>query len=555
MPISQLIKLHLKNHFHFILVLTLCCLGVLFDLGNLNAIRQGTEGFYLQISKEMYQANSWLTPLYKGAAHWSKPPWHFWSADFLYTVFGSPSLMAARLSTGLTGLFGALIFARWLKRHFSINTTLSFVAILCTVGMYKYSRIYMMEMPLAVFTTIGALKFYDYLEAQHLRDLFYAILSLAIATLVKGPVSLVMVGLGCLLYALHQQFFHRGERVAHLWTKLITFGFLSTALASIWYILCYQQYGMEFINYFFLRENMGKFTAQSYPISVLLKGLIIYSLPLTLLLPFVFLYLKKNAASILSPFASHTERAFIFLTLNFIPFFFLWFIPSQRSHHYALPALPLFLMILLSASYQLWHGTQVACGASERWKKIMVMIAHSGMAIIGISSIVAIILLSLNAFATPALTIALVILVIILVSYFCSKSVLAKLCAYFSLFALIWSLLIPQLSLPDISNEALGQIEEQSVSTTLRKFYFISEAIGREVEPIAANQIAEKIDAGHLVIIESELMTEELASKAQILSSWPVWRRRMHLSTIISRYRQAGLAGLQETRLLIGARK
>src|SRR5690606_32813629 len=89
----------------FLAVFALAFFLMAWDIGNLDAIRQGTEGFYLQISKEMAQANSWLTPLYRGQAHWSKPPLHFWMPFPLYTIGLFETTTAARLTILVFSLF------------------------------------------------------------------------------------------------------------------------------------------------------------------------------------------------------------------------------------------------------------------------------------------------------------------------------------------------------------------------------------------------------------------------------------------------------------------
>ena len=81
-----------KKYISLVLVL-LIFIFLLGQLGNLNAIRQGTEGFYLQISNEMYASKNYLTPTYFGENHWSKPPLQFWFAQLFYKLFNSNQLV------------------------------------------------------------------------------------------------------------------------------------------------------------------------------------------------------------------------------------------------------------------------------------------------------------------------------------------------------------------------------------------------------------------------------------------------------------------------------
>lgn len=75
----------------------LILLVLMFDLGNPDALRQGTEGFYLQVSSEMYSLREWLTPYYMGNPHWSKPPLLFLLAQPFYFITGDAGLFESRL--------------------------------------------------------------------------------------------------------------------------------------------------------------------------------------------------------------------------------------------------------------------------------------------------------------------------------------------------------------------------------------------------------------------------------------------------------------------------
>lgn len=556
MSSMQKLKLYFENHGYYLLFVLLCALLFLMDLGNLNAIRQGTEGFYLQISKEMFQQHSWLTPLYKGEPHWSKPPIHFWFAQILYTLFGFSSLALARATTALTAIVGMIYIAHWVKRVFSIPSVLTLLAFASTIGMYKYARIYMMEMPLAMLSTLAALKFYDFINTRKLADFIMASTLLAFATLVKGPVAMVMVLAGSFFYIAYLLFWEKGQSFGHLIRSYILFVLCATALASVWFVACYLHYGMDFINYFFLRENIGKFTAQSYPMSVLFQGLFLYAFPLTLLIPLSGAYFKRHLKDIASHYPSHHDRALIFLSLNFIPFFFLWFIPSQRSHHYALPALPITLILLLVTSYYYQQKYHQRSEWSSRFFSVYCKFLNS-FAYFFIATLSTLAVASLLVFffsqaqASWQLPFIAALLLVNVIAFCFNHSGIGKLAHYTIFFCLIWAAVIPRLSLPDISDEAISLAQGKTVNTTLKKFYFIAEALNQEVKPIEPQLIETALNRGELVISNVDNISAEHEKSVKILASWPVWKRRMHFSAAVRLYRQGGLAALQETRILL----
>src|SRR5690606_33369625 len=118
------------------------------------------------ISKEMSAADSFLTPLYRGAPHWSKPPLHFWMPFPLYALGAMDTTTAARLSILLFSIFSIGLISIWVERFFTIPRVTAALFFLGTVGFAKYSRIYMMEMPLSLLSTLGAI----YLCAALLQD-------------------------------------------------------------------------------------------------------------------------------------------------------------------------------------------------------------------------------------------------------------------------------------------------------------------------------------------------------------------------------------------------
>ena len=86
------------------------------DLGNPDALRQGTEGFYFSITKDMFNNQSFLTPTINSHAHWSKPPLQFWVSYVFYLIKGSSSLLLARLSVAFVSILGLGYISSWLDK-------------------------------------------------------------------------------------------------------------------------------------------------------------------------------------------------------------------------------------------------------------------------------------------------------------------------------------------------------------------------------------------------------------------------------------------------------
>ncbi|MCK5883784.1 MAG: glycosyltransferase family 39 protein [Bacteriovoracaceae bacterium] len=544
MSFSHMLKNKISSNQFFIFAILFVSCFYFWDLGNINAIRQGTEGFYLQISKEMFSQKSFMTPLYMGENHWSKPPIQFWMAYLSYGAFGL-SLFAARLTMAITGVFGLIVMASWCKRYFSLNNATSLLVFATSLGMLKYSRIYMMEITLAIFTVAASLKFFDFINRGRRRDFAMASILLAMATLVKGPVALVMCFGGCGLFILHMLL----VRKKNFFPQMIMFGLVSVALSSIWFVACYLEYGREFFDYFFLRENIGKFTAKSYPIRVLVQGLLLYTFPVILLFPLSLYYVKAHFRQMLTAHPTKNQMAVLFLGYNFIVFYALWFIPSQRSHHYAIPAMPLALMLLYVTSM-----VEFSRFEKERSFKYLIcgLKALLGLLLTLVVLLTAVLLYFLadSSQATIiSISVALALESIGLLTFLFSRNIARLAMGHMLVFGTVWCFLVSQVSLPEMPRNVIDHVKGAPVSVTLRKFYFVSEALGREVKKIGRSEVHTAITSGNYVIGRQEDLSQN--STVTPILSWNVWARRLKLKQIIEAVKLRRPDLIQETRVLI----
>lgn len=513
----------------------------IWDIGNLDAIRQGTEGFYLQIAKEMYENGSFLTPLYNGENHWSKPPLQFWMADFFYLLGGGPSIFLSRLVIVLFSLATIIIASRLVSRIISKPFLLIFVYISATLGMFKYSRIFMMEMPLTMLTTIGALYFYQYLENKK-HALHYASIFLGLSVLVKGPVSLVMAGGGIGLFLLIEWYMFGFNKLDL--KKAVICLLYSLAIASVWFIICTIKYGHEFIDYFFLRENLGKFASKSYPIRHVFQGLLIFSLPWSLYLPTSISQVKDHWIKV------KNDKFLMFSNCSFFVFFTLWLIPSQRSHHYAMPSLIFFLIsnFILLNNYSL----------SEKREK---MLKLANIAIASLMGLTGILLSALLIFkevsSSTSLTIKVITTACLLFLgsflFIKSKKQLSKYFIALFIIGNLWNIFIPSFILPYMPEQVIKLIGSKEVSAAVRKPYFIEEALDRKINWIGGSKIRQYIlENNHLYITHKVTYDRyELSNLTNVVTSWKVWRRGVKAKDGIQALSSKNIEQLKDTVYLL----
>ncbi len=497
----------------------------LYDIGNINAMRQGTEGFYLQISEEMFERGSSLTPYYNNTEHWSKPPLHFWNALLYYKITGKASILWARISVAVLSLVGLFLISLWNKKHFNIPSITTFLILASSFAFLKYSRIYMMEIPLTIISTLASLYFFSYLQERRDSILILAIFCLGLSTLVKGPVSLIMcVGSMSLYFAINSDY-----RNMDALKSLLIWSISGLLIGSIWYFACYFQYGDHFLEYFFLKENFGKFTAKSYPLTSIIQGLLIYSIPWIFFVPHLF---------------SNIHKSSFFLIIHFVFFFLLWFIPSQRSHHYAIPSITFFLLLITnSIHYAKRTDSTYQAG------KITLGVLYALMSLLILISIFLIKDLHITHLSF-AITLSFFVATTVVI-FFVQELPIKAFFIMISLSAL-WIIYIPNFYLPIVPASVIETMENKPVGVVFRKPYYISEAIDKKVEIISEFNAQKYLNENqaYLFILESEYKNQRLDAYPPV-KKWPIWKRGNGFFQIISAIGEGSIKNLVENMYLL----
>lgn len=512
-----------KNIFRYSLLLAIFVsfFTYFFDLSNLNGLRQGTEGFYLQISKEMFNLGSFFTPYYRDNLHWSKPFLHFVLPFPFYFTDLFTSVHAARISIALLTLFLSYLASRIISRQTSTSQVSIWVFLLCTLGFIKYGRTFMMEIPLTLFCFVGSLYLYEYLNDKKKFSLTMSVVLLSAAVLIKGPVSLVLSFSSILAYFVISTILYKHTILKR---RIILTFFLTTFLSSLWFIGTYMQYGMEFFNYFFLRENVGKFNTISYPMSHVFQGLFLFSLPWSLLIPRLIFesFRKKDFFKNLL-----TNDFFVFSFTHAIIFFVVWLIPTQRSHHYAMPSVPFFLTSILIA-------TRI-CDIKDfkilRFSLVGLCLLILSLTLFSITNSKA---LEVNMVNTYYLYLSLALFILISIFAIRSNSLYSLSISFMAFFGWIWVFFAP-IFIPDqFPQQAIDLADKKEVIGYVNKPFFIEEALNRKMTILAPRAIFQNINPHAIYLLTKEdYEFNKSEANCQILFDWKIWKKRTKFDKII----------------------
>src|SRR5690349_2310153 len=158
------------------------------------------EPRYAQIAREMFERRDWVTPTLYGKFWLEKPVLYYWSAIVSYKIFGV-SDWAARFPTAVFAT--AMVFAvDAFARRFAFGAANAALITATCAGVIGFGRAASTDMPLTATLTAGMLAWITWQQSSEKKWLaaFYAML--ALATLAKGPVAVVLAGSVIALFAL-----------------------------------------------------------------------------------------------------------------------------------------------------------------------------------------------------------------------------------------------------------------------------------------------------------------------------------------------------------------
>jgi 4-amino-4-deoxy-L-arabinose transferase-like glycosyltransferase len=306
---------------------------------------RGDERLYTDAALQMRASGDWLTSRYSdGTLRFRKPGMTYWSLLASYRLFGVglassrlPALAAGALTLGLTFLLGFSVYRR-------IRPALAGALLLgATSTMLKMSLRATPDMLLALFMTLSCYGLVRAVKAERRHHLFlllgYGGAGLAVATKgLSGLLPPLFAWLWCLLER------RRGARPGHLvsWPAIL----FAAAIAGLWYVLIYLQYGGVAMKEFFGDQVAERFHENP------LRGLgflVLYPLDLVFnLLPWslaAVVVVRMASGKVRDFLAAH--RSFLLLTAIWAVGFLLVFSAGNMYRvRYFLPLYPLLCVVL-----------------------------------------------------------------------------------------------------------------------------------------------------------------------------------------------------------------
>ena len=217
------------------------------------------EGRYAEIPREMHVSGDWVTPRLDGLKYFEKPPLQYWATAAMYSMFGVSEWTSRFWACAVAFLCLPLTFA--FARHL-YGSTAAGLAALAALAINPYfavvGQLNLLDSSLALFLTAAVFAFLRARaapdgSAEERRWMLIAALAMALATLSKGIVALVLAG-GTLVA---HMIITREVRPLRRWHLALTIP-LYLVVAAPWFLIVSVR-NPEFPGFFFIHEHFARY--------------------------------------------------------------------------------------------------------------------------------------------------------------------------------------------------------------------------------------------------------------------------------------------------------
>jgi 4-amino-4-deoxy-L-arabinose transferase-like glycosyltransferase len=305
------------------------------------ALFEPDEGRNAEKAREILVLGDWITPHENFHPVLDKPIFFYWLIAIAYKLFGV-SEWAARLPSALAAVGClALVYHFALIRWGRWPALWSALILLTSVEFFLLARIVIFDTTLSFFLTLSLCAFYEAAHAENAKRrrswclLLY--LALAVATLIKGLIGIVVPGMVIFCYLL----------LTHQWALLRRIQLVSGALLFLmivlpWYFLAEKE-NPGYLRYFFWAEHFGRFVTDEFdrgePWYYFIGVGLIGFLPWTLLLPLVGKFAWTRT------WTKKFDDKIVFLLLWAVLPFVFFSLSKSKLPHYILPIFPPLAML------------------------------------------------------------------------------------------------------------------------------------------------------------------------------------------------------------------
>ncbi len=355
------------------LVLTLLALwGLFVYYSHLGTPLRGDEGMYAAIARRMVRTGDWLQLVYEGRPYLNKPPLHFWLMALSLVLWG-PSEFAVRFPSATFGI--GMVFLAYFSGKLLFDRRLGIIAAIITTTTLSavwHAHQARFDVELAFWMNLAFFAFYLAYRGSRRRFgyLCVAFLSMAVATMLKGPVGFLLpAGAGFVFLVLTRRLKILAE------VPLLLAGMAVFLLVTVPY---YLELGDEFNRNFFVGQNLARIVYA--PNSPFFYFVMIFAVffPWSLFLPCAGLMLFRSRSR-------HCDEADLLLRVWSIGFFVLLSLPAGKAERFLVYLIPPFALLIARYWDYLLRSVDPVPAAEARLLRVVTFL----LGLIGVAGLIA----------------------------------------------------------------------------------------------------------------------------------------------------------------------
>ncbi|HWP44551.1 MAG TPA: glycosyltransferase family 39 protein, partial [Blastocatellia bacterium] len=239
-----------------VLILALAIAPYLTGLG-WSSLWDSNEAFYAETPRRMIETGDYINPSFNDRPRFNKPPLSYWVVASFYKVFGVseaterlPIALGAIVLIGVAFLIGRIAFS-------TEAGLLAGLALALSPRFLMFSRRIIIDVYLAMFMGLTLMFFMLAERGSRRRRLYLALMyaSAGLGFLTKGPVAILLPAIVFLLYLIITR------QTGALRSLMLPAGALIiAAIVAPWYAAIYLEHGWVYIESFFLKDNLSRYT-------------------------------------------------------------------------------------------------------------------------------------------------------------------------------------------------------------------------------------------------------------------------------------------------------
>ena len=272
------------------------------------------EGAFSQATLEMFERGDFLSTYLNGEPRYDKPILVYWLQAAAVALIG-PDEWAFRLPSAICATLWAWLTYLFVKRHYGVARALFAAALLASsLGVFIIGRAATADALLNLLIAASMFAAWQHLATGRRGWLYATHAAIGLGVLAKGPIAILVPFATTLLYCWLRRDLRTWARAVFDWRALLVL----LAIALPWYAVILAKEGSGFVQGFFVKHNLGRFSG---PVSGH-SGSLLYYFPALVLLSLPFTALVVLVAMRIRAIWRDELQLYLFLWFAFVFVFF-----------------------------------------------------------------------------------------------------------------------------------------------------------------------------------------------------------------------------------------